>query len=166
MKKIVFMMAGLFLLASCNNSGDKSADSKVKYSDLANDLLKGDIESIEDTPFQVDSTGKIGAMDSCCFDVTQYDANGNAVKFTQTGIVKIAMSSIPKNKKDNKGEVIETTAEITSFLLNRASLALVPFAAFGAHKESEWYHLSVGTCPIDEIPIMLETLKAALDRLQ
>lgn len=82
MKKIVIMMAGLFLLASCNNSGDKSADSKVKYSDLANDLLKGDIESIEDTPFQVDSTGKIGAMDSCCIDVTQYDANGNAVKFT------------------------------------------------------------------------------------
>lgn len=55
---------------------------------------------------------------------------------------------------------------MTSFLLQYASLAIVPFSAFGANKESEWYRLSVGTCPIDEIPIMLEKLKAALDRLQ
>jgi hypothetical protein len=82
MKRIVIITAGLFLLASCNNAGDKTADSKVKYSDLANDQVKGNVESIEDTPYQVDSTGKAGAMDSCCVDVTQYDANGNAVKYT------------------------------------------------------------------------------------
>lgn len=82
MKRIVIIMAGLFLFASCNNSGEKAAGSKVKYSDLANDNLKGDIEAIEETPYQVDSAGKAGAMDSCCIDVTEYDANGNAVKST------------------------------------------------------------------------------------
>jgi hypothetical protein len=82
MKRIVMIMAGLFLLASCNNADDKSAEKKVKYSDLANDNLKGNIETIEDSPYQVDSTGKMGAMDSCCIDVTQYDENGNAVKYT------------------------------------------------------------------------------------
>lgn len=81
MKRIVFFLASLFFLAACNNSNDKSADKKVKYSDLANEQLKGNIESIEDTPYQADSTGKIGAMDSCCIDVTQYDENGNAVKY-------------------------------------------------------------------------------------
>ena len=82
MKRIVIIMAGLFFLAACNNANEKSAEKKAKYSDLANDNLKGDIETTEDTPYQVDSTGKAGAMDSCCIDVTQYDENGNAVKFT------------------------------------------------------------------------------------
>ncbi len=82
MKRILIILTGLFVLAACNNSADKAGEKKVKYSDLANDNLKGDIESIEDTPFKVDSTGKMGAMDSCCIDVNQYDENGNSVKFT------------------------------------------------------------------------------------
>ena len=82
MKRIVIIMAGLFLFAACNNANDKSAETKVKYSDLANDKLKGNIETTEDTPYQVDSSGKAGAMDSCCIDVTQYDENGNSVKYT------------------------------------------------------------------------------------
>lgn len=78
MKRIVIIATGLFLLASCNNSTEK----KVKYSDLVNDHVKGNVQTVEDTPYQVDSTGKAGAMDSCCIDVTQYDENGNAVRFT------------------------------------------------------------------------------------
>lgn len=74
-------MASLFLLVACNNTGEKSAEKKVKYVDLVNDQLKGDIESIEETPFQADSSGKAAAMDSCCIDITQYDENGNAVKY-------------------------------------------------------------------------------------
>lgn len=79
MKKIMIVMAGLFILA-CNNANDKAADKKVKYSDLVNDMLKGDIQSIEETPFKTDSSGKIGEMDSCCIDFTEFDVNGNAVK--------------------------------------------------------------------------------------
>lgn len=81
MKRIVMILTALFFLAACNNADDKSAEKKVKYSDLANDNLKGAIETIEDTPYQADSTGKAGAMDSCCVEVTQFDENGNAVKF-------------------------------------------------------------------------------------
>lgn len=68
-----------------------------------------------------------------------------------------------KNRKDGDGNLILNTADMTSFLLQHASLAIVPFAAFGANRESEWYRLSVGTCPVDEIPVMLEKLKSALD---
>ncbi|MCC7030233.1 MAG: aminotransferase class I/II-fold pyridoxal phosphate-dependent enzyme [Chitinophagaceae bacterium] len=70
-----------------------------------------------------------------------------------------------KNNKDPDGNLIQDTAAMTAFLLEYASLALVPFSAFGAHKESEWYRLSVGTCALDEIPVMLSKLKSALDRL-
>jgi len=89
MRNVLIIMAGLFVLA-CNNSKDKEAEKKVKYSDLANDMLKGDIQTIEETPYKTDSAGKIGEMDSCCADITDFDANGNAVKNVS---------------KDNKGTV-------------------------------------------------------------
>ncbi|MCF8293730.1 MAG: pyridoxal phosphate-dependent aminotransferase [Chitinophagaceae bacterium] len=67
--------------------------------------------------------------------------------------------------KMNGDQAIKTTADMTSFLLEHASLAIVPFAAFGADKESEWYRLSVGTCHLDTIPQMFSNLRKALDKL-
>jgi len=71
-----------------------------------------------------------------------------------------------KGKTMPNGDVIKSTADMTSYLLQEASLAIVPFAAFGADKESNWYRLSVGTCKVDEIPVMLEKLKSALSQLK
>ena len=45
--------------------------------------------------------------------------------------------------------------------LNEAKLAVVPFYAFGAAKNSPWYRLSVGTCKKEEIPEMFVQLKKA-----
>jgi hypothetical protein len=77
MKKFFIFITGLFLLA-CNSS--EKAESKVKYSSLVSQNLKGDISSVEETPYKTDSTGKIGEMDSCCISVTEYDDNGNDTK--------------------------------------------------------------------------------------
>jgi aspartate aminotransferase len=63
------------------------------------------------------------------------------------------------------GVEIKTTADMTAYLLQQASLAIVPFSAFGADKESEWYRLSVGTCKTGDIEKMFDQLKAALDSL-
>lgn len=71
-----------------------------------------------------------------------------------------------KGKTAVDGTKIESTADMTAFLLKEASLAIVPFAAFGADRESEWYRLSVGTCKLEDIPAMFSGLKAALDKLQ
>ena len=61
------------------------------------------------------------------------------------------------------GEELESkTADIADFLLSRASLAIVPFAAFGADQESDWFRLSVGTCDLNELPSMFEQLENAL----
>lgn len=70
-----------------------------------------------------------------------------------------------KGKKDKTGQLIQNTADTTAYLLQHASLAIVPFSAFGADKESEWYRLSVGTCKAEDIPEMLSKLKEALDAL-
>ena len=70
-----------------------------------------------------------------------------------------------KGKKTADGKVLATTEDITAFILNEAKMAIVPFAAFGASKDSTWYRLSVGTCKKELIPSMLETLRTALSSL-
>ena len=70
-----------------------------------------------------------------------------------------------KGKQTASGKILESTADVTSYLLDEAKIAIVPFYAFGASKDSTWYRLSVGTCPTDEIPFMLSRLEVALEAL-
>jgi aspartate aminotransferase len=55
---------------------------------------------------------------------------------------------------------------VTAYLLNEASLAVVPFYAFGASRDSAWYRLSVGTCKKEEISEMITKLGNALRKLK
>jgi aspartate aminotransferase len=71
-----------------------------------------------------------------------------------------------KGKRPANGKALETQADVTSYLLQHASLAVVPFYAFGAPKDSPWYRLSVGTCKKEEINEMLQKLRTALEQLQ
>ncbi len=71
-----------------------------------------------------------------------------------------------KGKKRKDGSLIRGTDDITAYILNEAHLAIVPFSAFGASKESTWYRLSVGTCRKEQIPQVFERLKTALSQLQ
>jgi aspartate aminotransferase len=68
-------------------------------------------------------------------------------------------------KKTSDGQVLQTQADVTSYLLQYASLAIVPFYAFGAPNTSPWYRLSVGTCKKEEIDEMLQKLETALKQL-
>lgn len=68
-------------------------------------------------------------------------------------------------KKMPNGETLQSQADVTSYLLQYAKLAIVPFYAFGAAKNSSWYRLSVGTCKKEEIPVMLQQLRNALAQL-
>ena len=67
-------------------------------------------------------------------------------------------------KKDGDFE-LATQGDVTSYLLNEAKLAIVPFYAFGADKKSPWYRLSVGTAKLEEIPQMFAQLEGALAKL-
>ncbi|MGN6267894.1 MAG: pyridoxal phosphate-dependent aminotransferase [Ginsengibacter sp.] len=68
-------------------------------------------------------------------------------------------------KRTNNGNLLSTQSKVTTYILENAKLAVVPFYAFGAAKGSDWYRLSVGTCRKEEIPEMFSKLKEALDNL-
>jgi aspartate aminotransferase len=68
-------------------------------------------------------------------------------------------------KKQKDGSTLNTQSEVTSYLLQHASLAVVPFYAFGAEKTSTWYRLSVGTCRKEEINEMIGKLRNALKKI-
>ena len=68
-------------------------------------------------------------------------------------------------KNTNDGKTLETQSDVTAYILNEARIAVVPFYAFGADKNSNWYRLSVGTCKTEEIEEMLAQLKNALRKL-
>lgn len=61
---------------------------------------------------------------------------------------------------------LATQADVTQYLLSEAHVAVVPFYAFGANRQSPWYRLSVGTCKLEEIGEMLGQLEGALSQLQ
>ncbi|MES1223121.1 MAG: pyridoxal phosphate-dependent aminotransferase, partial [Bacteroidota bacterium] len=69
-------------------------------------------------------------------------------------------------KTTTDGRKLQTQEDVTSYLLSEAKLAVVPFYAFGAKKDSPWYRLSVGTCKKEEIQEMLGMLKKALSLLK
>ncbi|MFY7733702.1 MAG: pyridoxal phosphate-dependent aminotransferase [Bacteroidia bacterium] len=64
------------------------------------------------------------------------------------------------------GSIIKTTEDITSFLLNYAQLAVVPFTAFGCENGTDWYRISVGTLKENDIPELLQKLEIALSALK
>jgi aspartate aminotransferase len=68
-------------------------------------------------------------------------------------------------KRTETGTVLQNQGEVTEYLLNEAHLAIVPFYAFGAGQQSNWYRLSVGCCKKAEIPAMLQHLEDALSKL-
>ena len=68
-------------------------------------------------------------------------------------------------KKTKSGSTLNNQTEVTSYILDEASLAVVPFSAFGATRNSPWYRLSVGTCKKEEIPEMFDQLRKAMSSL-
>lgn len=69
-------------------------------------------------------------------------------------------------KTTKKGDSLFAQSDVTTYILEKAKLAVVPFYAFGASKDSDWYRLSVGTCKKEEIPEMLSQLRQALENLK
>jgi aspartate aminotransferase len=68
-------------------------------------------------------------------------------------------------RKTSEGTLLENQTDVTSYILNEARLAVVPFSAFGATRNSPWYRLSVGTCHKEDIPEMFLQLNRAMKKL-
>ncbi len=70
-----------------------------------------------------------------------------------------------RGMKTADGKLLEKQEDVTSYILDEAKLALVPFSSFGTDKENSWYRLSIGTCKEKEIDEVIERLRNALQKL-
>lgn len=61
------------------------------------------------------------------------------------------------------GRKLDTNEEIRRFLLEEASLAVVPFQAFGLREETGWFRLSVGAIALADVGKLFPALRKALD---
>jgi hypothetical protein len=92
MKNVLLALASGAFLFSCNSNKEEGTASK--NSDWTAQHLKGKVQTMEETTYTPDSTGKIGAMDSCCVNLQEFDEKGYNNKTTS---------------KDSKGTVKEMT---------------------------------------------------------
>ena len=69
-------------------------------------------------------------------------------------------------KETADGKKLNSVKEITAYLLNEAKIALVPFYAFGASNDVNWFRLSVGTTKRSDISKISESLKKAMGLLK
>lgn len=68
-------------------------------------------------------------------------------------------------KKTADGKILSTTKDVTKYILDEAKVAVVPFYAFGASENSNWYRLSVGTCKAEDVEGVVNNLRNALKKL-
>jgi hypothetical protein len=78
MKKFFFLVSSAVVLFACNN--DKTA-ATAKNTDLNQQNLKGKVQTIEESSYAVDSTGKMGAKDSSV-TLSDFDEKGYQSKQT------------------------------------------------------------------------------------
>jgi hypothetical protein len=111
MRKI--LIAGLaILMFACNQKTEKKL---LQIPDVEQENLKGKVKQVETDTYTVDSTGKMGAMDTCCNYVEVFDDNGFTSKYItkdEKGNIKseqsflhnddglfMGMSTVTNNKK-------------------------------------------------------------------
>jgi lysyl-tRNA synthetase class II len=81
MKKLWMGASLAALFCSCGAPAEKT-EEPLKYSDWTSQNLKGMVKSLETTSYTPDSTGAIGAPDSCCIELELYDEKGFTTSFS------------------------------------------------------------------------------------
>lgn len=88
----------------------------------------------------------------------------NAIK--PQGAIYLTVNFDLPGKKTADGNILTDGESIMRYILNEASVALVPFYAFGASGNSTWFRLSVGTARTNEIANVINRLRNALQQLK
>ena len=70
-----------------------------------------------------------------------------------------------RGMKRPDGKVLSTNHHVHRYILDEAKVGLVPMSYFGASPESSWYRLSVGTCRMEEVEVIISALEEALRKL-
>ena len=73
-----------------------------------------------------------------------------------------SLDVFPSTIVSKRGDRLVFSRMNEQFLLEEAKLAVVPFSAFGASKESNWYRLSVGTATERDVQEALHAVEKAI----
>lgn len=96
----------------------------------------------------------------------QLKAEGHKVDaITPQAALYLTIQFALHGKKTADGKVLQSTKDVTKYILDEAKVAVVPFYAFGASEDSTWYRLSVGTCKTEDIDAVISNLRNALKKL-
>lgn len=90
----------------------------------------------------------------------------NVEAISPQGAIYLTIKLDLKGKKTADGKVLNTVDDILQYILDDAKIAVVPFYAFGASKDSPWFRLSVGTCSVQDAKDAALALRNALHKLQ
>jgi len=82
------------------------------------------------------------------------------------GAIYLTLKVDYTGKTTPEGKLLETSTDINFYLIKEAQVALVPFSAFGAGNDVNWFRASLGASTIAEIEEMLPRIEAALARLR
>lgn len=69
-------------------------------------------------------------------------------------------------RKTAEGNVLTTADDVLKYLMTEASVAMVPFYAFGSRHYPDWFRISVGAVSDAEIDLALKNIAAALTKLK
>lgn len=90
----------------------------------------------------------------------------NVGAISPQGAIYLTIKIDLKGMKTADGKVMETVDDTLQYILDDAKMALVPFYAFGASKDSPWFRLSVGTCSIQDAKDAAMALRSSLRKLK
>jgi len=82
------------------------------------------------------------------------------------GAIYLSVKIDLAGKSTPDGKVLESSHDITFYVLHEAKLAVVPFSAFGSGRDLNWFRLSVGGASLDDIKASLGRLRGALEKLK
>lgn len=82
------------------------------------------------------------------------------------GAIYLSVQMDLAGKTTAAGKVLETSQDVSFYVLEEAKLAVVPFSAFGTDKNLNWFRLSVGGASFDAIQASLGRLREALQKLK
>lgn len=68
-------------------------------------------------------------------------------------------------KRTSEGKVLRDAADVTYYLIEKASVGIVPFFAFGTANDSDWFRVSVGTSRVDDVNMVIDGLRRAIAEL-
>lgn len=75
--KTTLILLTIIMLASCKSNNEQ----QPKNTDLIQQNLKSLVKQTIDTPYKVDSSGNIGAQDSCCVETQELNDSGYVTKY-------------------------------------------------------------------------------------